>query len=247
MAVAHESKLTPQATSRGPVDGAPRVRATRCSRRCTSELHRLARREAARAGPGAVLSATTLIHEVYLDMSQRDALAFPDRGHFLAYAARAMRAVAIDRARANGALKRGGGLDITSLDTETAESVAEPARSPRSARRSTSSPMLEPGARQRRRPEVLLRLLVRRDRGAAGRVGAHRAAPLGEGAPAALSRRSDSRAAAPHRDRRRRRALEAAQPAARRPARPRAADARAERLATLRLRRSRLSPTSCRR
>ena len=91
-----------------------------------SELHRLARREAARAGPGALVSATTLLHEAYLDMSQRDSLAFPDRGRFLAYAARAMRAVVIDRARADGAQKRGGGLDITSLDTETAESVAEP-------------------------------------------------------------------------------------------------------------------------
>jgi RNA polymerase sigma factor (TIGR02999 family) len=90
------------------------------------ELHRLARREAARAGPGAVLSPTTIIHEAYLDMSQRAALAFPDRGHFLAYAARAMRAVVIDRARASGAQKRGGGLDITSLDTETAERIAEP-------------------------------------------------------------------------------------------------------------------------
>jgi RNA polymerase sigma factor (TIGR02999 family) len=91
-----------------------------------AELHRLARREAARAGPGAVVSPTTLLHEAYLDMSQRDSLAFPDRGRFLAYAARAMRAVAIDRARADGAQKRGGGLDITSLDTETAESVADP-------------------------------------------------------------------------------------------------------------------------
>ncbi len=90
-----------------------------------SELHRLARREAARHGPNAVVSPTTLLHEAYLDMSQRDALAFPDRGSFLAYAARAMRAVAIDRARAAGAQKRGGGLDITSLDTETAESVAD--------------------------------------------------------------------------------------------------------------------------
>jgi RNA polymerase sigma factor (TIGR02999 family) len=91
------------------------------------ELHRLARREAARAGPGAVVSATTLLHEAYLDMARRDALAFPDRAHFLAYAARAMRNVVIDRARASSAQKRGGGLDITSLDTQTAEAVAEPA------------------------------------------------------------------------------------------------------------------------
>lgn len=92
-----------------------------------NELHRLARREAARAGPGAVVSATTLLHEAYLDMAQRDALAFPDRGRFLAYAARAMRNVLIDRARASAAQKRGGNFDITSLDTEAAEKIAEPA------------------------------------------------------------------------------------------------------------------------
>jgi len=91
-----------------------------------NELHRLARREAARGGPGASVSATTLLHEAYLDMSARDALAFPDRAHFLSYAARAMRNVLIDRARANAALKRGGGVEITSLDTQTAENVAEP-------------------------------------------------------------------------------------------------------------------------
>jgi RNA polymerase sigma factor (TIGR02999 family) len=91
------------------------------------ELHRLARREAARAGSGGVVSATTLLHEAYLDMVQRDPLAFPDRGRFLAYAARAMRTVVIDRARAASAQKRGGGYDITSLDTQTAETVGEPA------------------------------------------------------------------------------------------------------------------------
>jgi RNA polymerase sigma factor (TIGR02999 family) len=125
MPVARESPLPPEAVSEGVPAHAPGS-SDALFTSLYHELHRLARREAARAGPGAVLSATTIIHEVYLDMSQRDALAFPDRGRFLAYAARAMRAVVIDRARASGAQKRGGGLDITSLDTETAESVAEP-------------------------------------------------------------------------------------------------------------------------
>ena len=125
MPVARESTLPPEAVSEGVIARAPGS-SDALFTSLYHELHRLARREAARAGPGAVLSATTIIHEVYLDMSQRHALAFPDRGHFLAYAARAMRAVVIDRARASGAKKRGGGLDITSLDTETAESVAEP-------------------------------------------------------------------------------------------------------------------------
>ena len=90
------------------------------------ELRRLAQREWARAGPDVPLSATTLLHEAYLDMSKRDSLAFPDRPRFLAYAARAMRSIVIDRAREVRAQKRGGDLDITSLDTTTAEAIAGP-------------------------------------------------------------------------------------------------------------------------
>ena len=90
------------------------------------QLHRLARREAARLGPQATLGATTLLHEAYLDIARRDGLAFPSQGHFMAYAARAMRGVVIDRVRERVALKRGGGLHITSLDTEMAETCPQP-------------------------------------------------------------------------------------------------------------------------
>ena len=90
------------------------------------ELHRLARREMARAGPGAPLGATTLLHEAYLDLSQRKELVFPDKYRFFAYAARAMRTLVIDHVRERGAQKRGGGLDITSLDTQAAQDLAEP-------------------------------------------------------------------------------------------------------------------------
>lgn len=91
-----------------------------------AELHRLARREVGRLGSFTPLGATTLLHEAYLDISGRDALAFPDHAHFMAYAARAMRGVVIDRVRERQAQKRGGGLDITSLDTETADQCAQP-------------------------------------------------------------------------------------------------------------------------
>ena len=91
-----------------------------------AELHRLARREAARLGTAAPVGATTLLHEAYLDLSQRAGLVFPDRARFMAYAARAMRGIVIDRVRERYALKRGGGLDITSLDTEIAEQCAQP-------------------------------------------------------------------------------------------------------------------------
>jgi RNA polymerase sigma factor (TIGR02999 family) len=96
-----------------------------------ADLHRLARREVRRHGPQLTLGATTLLHEAYLDVQGRDALAFPDAARFLAYAARAMRGVLIDRVRARGAQKRGGGVAIAPLDTETAEQCQQPELLPR--------------------------------------------------------------------------------------------------------------------
>lgn len=91
-----------------------------------AELHRMARRELARSGGAAAISTTTLLHEAYLDISERDAAAFPDRAHFLAYAARVMRGLIIDYARSKQARKRGGEFQITTLDTDVAESIADP-------------------------------------------------------------------------------------------------------------------------
>lgn len=91
-----------------------------------TELHRLARREVHRQGPASPVGATTLLHEAYLAMAHRDAAAFPDQAHFLAYAGRAMRGLVIDRVRARQAVKRGGGLDFTSLDTQVAEDCEQP-------------------------------------------------------------------------------------------------------------------------
>lgn len=81
------------------------------------ELHRIAQREL-RRNAGATLSPTTLLHETFLSMSRRDAAAFPDHAHFMAYAARAMRGLLIDYVRSRQAQKRGGRFEITSLRTE---------------------------------------------------------------------------------------------------------------------------------
>jgi len=90
-----------------------------------AELHRIARRESRRLGNAAEVSPTTLLHEAYLQMAHREGLDFPDPQRFLGYVARAMRGLVIDRVRARGALRRGGGLSITSLDTQTAEQVED--------------------------------------------------------------------------------------------------------------------------
>ena len=80
-----------------------------------SELHRLARRQLAAHASDMTLGTTTLLHEAYLDMAQRDGVVFPDRGRFMAYAARVMRTLIIDHVRSRKAHKRGGQFEITSL------------------------------------------------------------------------------------------------------------------------------------
>src|SRR3954470_17947030 len=77
------------------------------------ELHRMARRELAKRGAGVTLGATTLLHEAYLDIADRDRAAFPDRNRFMGYASRVMRGLIIDYARRRQAQKRGGMFEIT--------------------------------------------------------------------------------------------------------------------------------------
>jgi RNA polymerase sigma factor (TIGR02999 family) len=91
-----------------------------------ADLCRLARREVRRNGAVDFLSTSTLVHEAWLDISKRNSLSFEGHGRFLAYAARTMRGLVIDRVRAKHSQKRGGGLDITSLDTHNAEQVEQP-------------------------------------------------------------------------------------------------------------------------
>ena len=90
-----------------------------------AELHRLAKRELARQGFQVTLSATTLLHEAYLDMASRDGPSFPDRARFMGYAGRVMRGLIIDHARERHALKRGGLFQITSLDTDAMENAVD--------------------------------------------------------------------------------------------------------------------------
>ena len=82
-----------------------------------AELHRMAKRELARGGVPVAISATTLLHETYLDMAARNEASFPDRARFMGYAARVMRGLIIDHARSRSAQKRGGQFEITSLKT----------------------------------------------------------------------------------------------------------------------------------
>lgn len=90
------------------------------------ELHGLAERQLRRFGPDLTLGTTTLLHEAYLNIAGREAVAFPDRARFLAYASRAMRGLVIDYVRRRQAKKRGGEFHITlsGADGAPAEAAA---------------------------------------------------------------------------------------------------------------------------
>jgi RNA polymerase sigma factor (TIGR02999 family) len=89
------------------------------------ELHRVARRELGQRGGYVTLGVTTLLHEAYIKMSDRDGIAFPDRARFMAYAGRVMRTLIIDHVRNRRARKRGGLFEITALHTTIADQVAD--------------------------------------------------------------------------------------------------------------------------
>lgn len=56
-----------------------------------------------------LLQPTVLVHELYLKLLDQKKVAYQDRQHFYAFAARVMRRILIDHARGNQAAIRGGG------------------------------------------------------------------------------------------------------------------------------------------
>jgi RNA polymerase sigma factor (TIGR02999 family) len=81
------------------------------------ELRRLAAAYMRRERPGQSLQATALVHEAYLRLAGAGE-PWNDRQHFLGIAARSMRQILFERARARGAQKRWGGMNRVTL-TET--------------------------------------------------------------------------------------------------------------------------------
>ena len=81
-----------------------------------AELRRLARRHMARERRDHTLQATALVNETFLRLTGAQSVPWQDRSHFLGIAARLMRQVLVDHARAKGYQKRGGGAVKTELD-----------------------------------------------------------------------------------------------------------------------------------
>lgn len=65
---------------------------------------------------GHSLQATALVNEAYLRLVDAPDIQWRDRAHFLAVAARIMRRILVDHARARASQKRGGGAPKVAFD-----------------------------------------------------------------------------------------------------------------------------------
>jgi RNA polymerase sigma factor (TIGR02999 family) len=83
------------------------------------ELRRLAANYLAHERPGHTLQPTALVHEAYLRLVEQKGGNWQDRAHFFAVAARTMRHLLVDHARARKADKRGGGMQQVELENAT--------------------------------------------------------------------------------------------------------------------------------
>ena len=79
------------------------------------ELRRLAASQLDREQPGQTLQPTALVHEAWLRLGAETSWNSP--AHFFGAAAQAMRRILIDRARAKGCQRRGGGARRVELET----------------------------------------------------------------------------------------------------------------------------------
>lgn len=87
------------------------------------ELRRCAHRQL--GGSAQTMSTTALVNETYLKLVSAQTLKLGSRQHFMALAARAMRQVMVDQARAIGASKRGGDQLQVTLDEHIPDTPAE--------------------------------------------------------------------------------------------------------------------------
>ena len=89
------------------------------------ELRRLAARHLQSERSGHTLQPTELVHEAYLRLAQQPDKVWNDRTHFFAVAARIVRNILVDHARARLTAKRGSGSLTIALADEVAQ-VAPP-------------------------------------------------------------------------------------------------------------------------
>ena len=94
-----------------------------------NELRRLAAAYMRHERPGQTIQATALVHEAFLRLAGAGT-PWRDERHFVGIAARSMRQILVERARARGAQKRWGALDRVSLTDSLARGTNEDAMLP---------------------------------------------------------------------------------------------------------------------
>ena len=105
------------------------------------ELRRLAREYLRHERGGHTLQPTALVHEAYLRLVDESQVQWQGRAHFFGVAAKSMRRILVDHARAHKAAKRGGGVEKIPLDA-----AGRPARRQRRGPRRTRRRARNPGA-----------------------------------------------------------------------------------------------------
>jgi RNA polymerase sigma factor (TIGR02999 family) len=83
------------------------------------ELKKIAAGYMRRERPGQTLQATALVHEAYLRLAGAGT-PWTNERHFVGIAARSMRQILVERARARGAQKRWAGLDRVTMTASLA-------------------------------------------------------------------------------------------------------------------------------
>jgi RNA polymerase sigma factor (TIGR02999 family) len=87
------------------------------------ELKSIAHRRLIQAGLHGSVQTTSLVHDSYVKIASGAGMHVGMRPQFLAYASRTLRSIIIDLVREQRALRRGGDMELLTLDTAVAEGM----------------------------------------------------------------------------------------------------------------------------
>jgi RNA polymerase sigma factor (TIGR02999 family) len=87
------------------------------------ELKKIAHARLSRSGLSGSMQTTALVHDSYMKLASGPDRQFSTRVQFLAYASRTLRSIVIDTIREERALRRGGDLNLVTLDTAIQEGI----------------------------------------------------------------------------------------------------------------------------
>ena len=92
------------------------------------DLKRMAHARLRSSGPLGELSTTALVHESFVKLAERGAIAPRDKPAFFSYIGKVMRSVVLDLFRERKAGKRGGDLKLVTLTTGVAGELVDEGR-----------------------------------------------------------------------------------------------------------------------